>query len=252
MNIENIISLEKQLHSLGFENTGNFLLKRICFNPGHFFLPQKIEKGNEQLVFQFFIEKDIKHDAYLLRYYDATLQTELITANSIINDIDIVNLENLMKKIDWKNAFDFSSKKQLNWNDKASWEKELQLEAVMENISRLEITEEGFAIAAGLKLKYWQGAPYQELFGSINPVKSKFDISQRFYLFEGQVGISVDEAYRFLKNRLLEKQIHLKKKQTNNQETEETENDSQGPGNKGLLKKKRGGNSKYSKRSISV
>ncbi|GAB2821352.1 hypothetical protein [Ferruginibacter profundus] len=252
MNIENIISLEKQLHSLGFENTGNFLLKRICFKPDHFFLPQKIEKDNEQLVFQFFIEKDIKQDAYLLKYYDATLQAGLSANNSIINNIDIINLENLMKEVDWKNAFDFSSKKQLNWNDKASWEKELQLEAVMENISRLEITEEGFAIAAGLKLRYWRGAPYQELFGNINPVKNKSDISQRFYLFEGQVGISVDEAYRFLKNRLLEKQIHLKRKHTNNQEADETENESQGSDSKGLLKKKRGVNSKYSKRNISV
>ncbi len=252
MNIENIISLEKQLHSLGFENTGNFLLKRICFKPDHFFLSQKIEKDNEQLVFQFFIEKDIKQDEYLLKYYDATLQTELTANNSIINDINVVNLENLMKEVDWKNAFDFISKKQLSWNDKASWEKELKLEAVMENISGLEKTEEGAAIAAGLKLKYWQGAPYQELFGNINPVKSKSDICQRFYLFEGQVGISVDEAYRFLKNRFLEKQIHLKRKHTSNEEPGQTENDSKGSDNNGLLKKKRGGNSKYSKRNISV
>lgn len=252
MNIENIISLEKQLYSLGFENTGSLLLKRICFKPDHLFLLQKTEKGKEQLTFQFYIEKDAKQDLYLLKYYDATLQTELTLNNPIINNIDIANLENLMTEVDWKDAFDFISKKQLNWNDKSNWEKELQLEVVMENISGLEKTEEGSAIAAGLKLKYWNGLPYQELFGNINPLKSKSDISQRFYLFEGQVGISADEAHRFLKNRLLEKQIHLKRKQTNNQETDETENGSQGSVNKGFLKKKRDGKSKSGKRNISV
>lgn len=252
MNIENIISLDKQLHSLGFENTGNLLLKRICFKPDHFFLSQRIEKGKEQLTFQLSFEKDIKQDSYLLQYYDATLQAALLSNNSTINNVDIANLEKLMKEVDWKNAFDFISRKNLNWDDKTSWEKELQLEVVMENISGLEKTEEGRAIAAGLKLKYWNGLPYQELFGFINPVKSKSDICQRFYISEGHVGISVDEAYRFLQNRLLEKQILLKRKQTNNEETDEPEKDSQGSFNKTLLKKKHSGKLKSTKRNISV
>ena len=39
--------------------------------------------------------------------------------------------------------------------------------------------------------------------GNINPLKNKSEVSQRFYFFEGQTGISIDEAYRFLQNRWL-------------------------------------------------
>ena len=48
--------------------------------------------------------------------------------------------------------------------------------------------------------------------GSISPLKNKTEISQRFYLFEGQAGISVDEAYQFPQNHLLEKQMQAKRK----------------------------------------
>jgi len=62
-------------------------------------------------------------------------------------------------------------------------------------------------------------------------------LSQRFYFFEAQTGISVDEAYRFLQNRWLEKQMQAKRKQTvaNNRE-ELTEEEPTSSGN-GLLKR---------------
>ena len=62
-------------------------------------------------------------------------------------------------------------------------------------------------------------------------------LSQRFYFFEAQTGISVDEAYRFLQNRRLEKQMQAKRKQTvaNNRE-ELTEEEPTSSGN-GLLKR---------------
>ena len=92
-------------------------------------------------------------------------------------------------------AFDFEIKKQWSAEDKASWEKELKIESIIEALVSLEVTEEGKAISTSLKLKYWAGIAYQELLGSISPLKNKTEISQRFYLFEGQAGISVDEAY---------------------------------------------------------
>ena len=46
MNIENISALMGQLQSLGFENAGYSLLKRISFKPENFILSQKIEKKN--------------------------------------------------------------------------------------------------------------------------------------------------------------------------------------------------------------
>ena len=213
MNIQNIASLAEQINSLGFENAGYSILKRICFKPESFVIPQKMVKGKEQLIFHLCFEKESKKETYILKYYDAILQKEMSLSNAMVNEIDISSLEKRLAEIDWKMAFDFETKKQWSAEDKASWEKELKIESIIEALVSLEVTEEGKAISTSLKLKYWAGIAYQELLGSISPLKNKTEISQRFYLFEGQAGISVDEAYRFLQNRWLEKQMQAKRKQ---------------------------------------
>lgn len=239
MNIENISALMGQLQSLGFENAGYSLLKRISFKPENFILSQKIERAKDRLSFQLFFEKDIKQDIYVLSYYDAILQKETPLIDATINGINTSNLEKSMIEIDWNNAFDFNVKKLWNPDDKASWENELKIECVVEGLSELEKSEDGKVVAVGLKLKYWSGISYQELFGNISPLKNKSEVSQRFYFFEGQTGISVDEAYRFLQNRWLEKQMQAKRKESvanNGEELTEEEHTSSG---NGLLQKKR-------------
>lgn len=239
MNIENISALVKQLQSLGFENATYALLKRISFKPDHFTLLQKFDKGKDKLAFQLFFEKDNKQNMYALVYYDASLQKEHAVMDTIINEIDIYDLEKLMAEIDWKDAFDFITKKQLTLDDKSNWEKEQKVEAVIDSLSKLEKSEDGKVFSIGLKIKYWAGLSYQELFGTISSIKNKAEVSQRFYFFEGQAGISVDEAYRFLQNRQLEKEVQAKRKIVNNADSEDSENDQQASAGGSLLKKKR-------------
>ena len=239
MNIQNIAALGEQLQSLGFENAGSALLKRICFMPGNFILSQRMEKGKDHLNFHLFFEKYSQQNAYVLMYYDAILQKERALIDLTINGINSAALEERMTEIDWKSAFDFDIKKQWSLEVKESWENEQKIETIVEDLRELEKTEEGKTIAVNLKLKYWAGTPYQELFGNISPLKSKTEVSQRFYLFEGQPGISVEEAYRFLQNRWLEKQMQAKRKQTDEAENGETRNGSQFSSGNGLLKKKR-------------
>ena len=73
MNIENISALIGQLQSLGFENAGYSLLKRISFKPANITLAQKMEKAIDKLSFQLFFEKDVNQGIYVLSYYDAIL-----------------------------------------------------------------------------------------------------------------------------------------------------------------------------------
>ena len=240
MNIENILSLIVQLQSLGFEKAGYSFLKRISFKPEKFILSQRVEKGKDHLSFQLFFERDAKQGIYVLLYYEASLQKETPLINSIINGINPTRLEKSMLDIDWRSAFDFDTKKQLNLKDKASWEKEQIVESVIEALSELEKFEEGKVISVGLKLKYWSGTSYQKLFGNISPIKSKYEVSQRFYFSEGQTGISVDEAYRFLQNRWLEKDMQTKKKESG----ERLKDDLHTSSGNGLLQKKRLGISK--------
>lgn len=239
MNIQNIAALGEQLRSLGFENTGYSLLKRICFKPVNFFLSHKVEKGKDQLSFNLFFEKESKQNVYVLMHYDAILQKEMPMPDATINGINTATLKKRMAEIDWKSAFDFDIKKQWSLDDKESWNNEQKIESVIEDLCELEKTEDGRAIAVGLKLKYWAGTPYQELIGNISPLKNKSEISQRFYFSEGQEGISVDEAYRFLQNRWLEKQMQAKRKESaanNGEGFLEEEHTSSGSG---LLQKKR-------------
>lgn len=251
MNIQNIAELAEQLKLLGFENAGYSLLKRICFKPDAFFISHKIEKGKDHLSFQLFFEKDSKQNSYVLMYYDAILQKEMTLPDATINGINTTTLEKRMAEMDWKSAFDFNIKKQWSVEDKGSWDKEQKVESVIEDLSELESVEEGKVIAVGLKLKYWIGVPYQELVGNINPLKNKSEVSQRFYFFDGQAGISVDEAYRFLQNRRQEKRMQVKRKEAvaiNSDEIPEEEHASSG---NGLLRKKRLNNSKKANRKSS-
>lgn len=239
MNIQNIIVLEEQLLKLGFETARESLLKIICFKPDNFLITNRIEKGKDKLVFQLFFERDTKQNVYKLSYYDAILQKEAAPADVTINGITISDLEKTVGEIDWKTAFDFNVKKLWDADDKASWEQEQKIEGIIEAFAELEKSDEGKAVVVDLKLKNWNSAPYQELFGNIRPLQNKSEVSQRFYFFEGQTGISVDEAYRFLQNRWMEKQMQAKRKYpVANNEEELTEAEHTSSGN-GLLQKKR-------------
>ena len=239
MDIQNITALSNKLEALGFDHLGYLLLKKISFRLQSFCLLSKANHLNSDLNFQLFIQKNVVTDNYELLYYDAILQVSSDTNEQFINGIDIGEVKIAMAKIDWKNAFDLTTGRNLPVNEKSEWKKEEEIELVLEKLEALEKSENGKSIATALKLEFWAGLPYQELFGNIAPVKTKYEISQRFYCATGQPGISVDEAYRFLQNRLLEKQILLRKKQPENSDVADDSVDSQPSSGSGLLRKKR-------------
>lgn len=247
MNIQNIAALSGQLQSLGFENVGYPLLKRICFKPRNFHLLQKIQKGKDRLSFQFFFEVDNEQNAYFLKYYDASLQKEIVLADTTINGINSNLLEKQMADVDWKRAFQFEEKKLLDVDDKVSWEKEQKIESIVKDLAVLDSTEDGKIISLNLKHKFWAGVSDFELLGNISPLKNKPEVSQRFYFFEGQAGISLEEAYRFLQNQFLEKQILAAKKQVEEPNVSELKDNGAAATGGSLLAKKRATKSKAAK-----
>jgi hypothetical protein len=128
---------------------------------------------------------------------------------------------------------------------------EEEVESVIEKLQVLEGSDTGKNVATNLKLEFWSGLPYQDLFGNITPGKNKYEISQRFYCSSGQPRITVDEAYRFLQNRLLEKQISNRNKQPEIQEADGNTTDSVPASGSGLLRKKRINGKKNSKKQHS-
>ena len=243
MNIESIKALVLQLKQLGFEEMEYLLAKRIAFRPSSFSISKKMSRNKAELNFQLFFEKKGGQDEYSFIYYDALFRLESEVKDFSVNGIEINSLEISMREINWQDAFNLKPARTSPVQEKEQFEKEQQIEKVIIDLHRIEEVELGRSIAAGLKLKYWSGYPYQEICGSIQRVKEKSEIGQRFYFFEGQSGISVDEAFRFLYNKWQERQLSLKRKETINDADPSANNDSSS--GTGLLQKRKLYNKKH-------
>lgn len=238
MNILNIAELSKQLEVLGFHDAGSLLLKRICFKPVNFYLPQRVIKEKDVMLFSLYFELLQKTDNYRLQYYDVTLQKANGDLALPVDGVNPAELEKQMAAIDWKKAFSLDDKKSWNAEDKSTWETELRISGIIETLSILEKSEPGKVIASVLKQKFWTGTLHQEIVGSIPFVKNKADVTQRFYIAEDGSGITTEEAYRFLQNKYMEKQLQLKRKQSDSVD-ESSDEESNSSSSSGLLKKKR-------------
>ncbi len=109
MNIENIKALAKLLHSIGVENAASGLLRRICLHPEKFMLERRIIKGADTISAQFYFQKVGDGFDYSLRHYDVILVSESQLKEQTINGVSIPALEEEMKTIDWKKAFETGS-----------------------------------------------------------------------------------------------------------------------------------------------
>jgi hypothetical protein len=235
MNIQNIAALSRQLEVLGFGDHSSWLLKQIALRPKNFFLSHQVAKGRDLLHFSIFFEMINEARDYNLLYYDAVFQKEFIFPDRTINGIRVVELEKKMNLINWIEAFDSRDIKKWSVEDAASWDNENKVESVVAALQKLEEDENGCAIANQLKQKFWADVCNREYFSGLGNFKNKTDIGQRFYFFDGEAVISVEDAYRFLLNRWKEKQMQLKKKEAAASEASDDEK----TGGSGLLEKKR-------------
>ncbi len=213
MNIQNIISMAKVLEGLGFDAViGNQILKRVSFRPVEFTIHQQKLQGKDVINFQLFFEKN-RSENYSCVYYEAILRKEIEIPEAAIETIDVSELENRMATINWVSFLSIEQDKSFQKDDIHNWKKEETVESIVSDLMLLDSVVEGKECAFRLKMKYWCDTPVQEMIANVNLLRSKFEISQRFYLLEGQGGISTEESYRYLNNRWLEKQLQAKRKQ---------------------------------------
>lgn len=209
MNIQNIAALTEKLVATGFnENIGRRLLQYVCFRPADFILTEHLAKDKDVLTCTLFFER--KGDDYVCSFYDASFLKETEMPDISVQGIHLRELDKRMSETEWQ--LKESGNGSFNLNNEASWEREKRIEGIVTDLSRLSATDEGKRFADALKLKYWAHIPLHPMMGNINALKSRFEVCQRFYFYDGQ-GISVDEAYRFLLNRWLEKKLQARKKQ---------------------------------------
>ena len=246
MNIQNITALADSLQSLGFQNTIlQQLVKNISLNVPNYIIHQRMIKGNDVINFHLTFEMNGTGNAYSFVHYDATLRKEIEIPDTKINEIEVKELDKRMGEINWGSLFESENKK---WKteDKTTWLEEEKVENIVTDLHAWEPTEEGKEMAIRLKVKYWCDTPLEELFSDLRSLRTRFEISQRFYFFEGQSGISTEEAYRFLHNKWMEKQLQMKRKQSEVSTVEDQSNGEakRGSGKNLLQKKSRNKNNK--------
>ena len=207
MNLENIVALAEMLVVTGFEqNVAKKLLRQICFRPASFVLSERFVKEGGWLRCNIYLEKE--GELYGCRYYDASFLKAIAIPELVIQSVNIRELDQQMDGIDWKleeERLDFDRSNEL------SWQTERQIENAISELSKLSVSPDGKYFADYLKLKHWSDIDKLPAGNNVNAIRSKFEVSQRFYFFDGK-GISVEEAYRFLMNRWLEKKLNERAK----------------------------------------
>lgn len=203
---KNIEHLKMQLVGLGFdEGLENELYAKICFRPAKFDVAYRLMREHDTVNYTLMLERDVE-EQYQCLYYDACLRKNITVPDTVAGDTDIVALNNIMNTVNW----DFSGIA----DRQILVETANQVDEVLNDLQLLSGTVEGRKMADLLKFKHWSDTPIEYLFNGLGAFKTQYEITQRFYLAEGQ-GITTEEAYRFLCNRWVERKLLAKRKEGN-------------------------------------
>lgn len=187
-----IALVEEALENLGFDASLHSTLHTyFSLQVSRFSVLYKTVKERDVLKFNLFFQR--KENSYSCLYYDAILRKEIILPDTIIDTINIKDLDEQMNLINWKELFN----------------KEENISSIIDDLKILDSSKEGKLFSEQLKVKYWSDTPLENTM-NIFFLKQKFEISQRFYFPENGTGISIEEAYRFLTNKWMERQLKRK------------------------------------------
>jgi len=209
--------MEKQLQHImdvfadvGFPRTLEWPVQvHLCFAPARFAVQHEQFRGSDQLRYEVWVAREEDNSKYMPVYYDATLirPLELNPQNgcaeqviSLNQQMQLVNWSGLLGKAATATVGDFS---------------DLGLVAdIVDNLTALEQHEGGQFFADLLRLRYWTRTPFEHYARCGSGSKGLFEVTQRFHFFSDGQGITLDEAYRFLQHRWLQKKLQDAQKGT--------------------------------------
>ena len=208
MNIQHVTALIEMLSTLGFPAPAHRqLLFYACLGQKQFVVGARIYFGEDIMNYQVHFKEDNASRRLTCVYYDATLRKTVEIEASVINGVDVSELEKRMTSVNWQIPLEDSSSDNLQIADKTTWMKEAIIEEITRDLEIISATAEGAVIANTMKYKFWTEPLLQNTKLELHLIKSKYELSQRFYILNGD-GITANEAYRFLNNRWLERSIH--------------------------------------------
>jgi hypothetical protein len=223
MNEKNIESLKVQLTSLGLHPDVEYQLRaNICLEPHNFQVPYRQIKEADTMNSIFYIEQN--ENGYYCRYYEACLRKKISVPLILLNEVDLNDLHERMNVVDWDIRPSDISKDKIQKEKVVAWEREEAIAGIVADLKKLSETAEGLQLADRLRLKFWADTPLVSLIPNLNVLRNHYEISQRFYFFDGEEQITLDEAYRFLSHRWRERQLNAKKKEPENNDGRESGN----------------------------
>jgi len=224
---ERVDVLKKQLLLLGFAGgLEQELLSELCFLPETFTIDSKRIFFSDTVVFTFHFEIVKAGNEYRCKFYDAVLRKQISFTDAGLLYDQCISLDEKMQQVDWE---------LLKPGAAIAVETAAAVEVIVQELQQLSSMENGKEFADRLRLRYWQLPHLAHRFTAAPPTRNKFEINQRFYFFEDEPAITIDEAYRFLNNKWMEKKFQAKKSQV---ESSAAVSDEPGGGAAGMIGKK--------------
>jgi hypothetical protein len=202
VNENNVTAITEIISKLGLpDSLTNELRLHLCFLPDQFYLHHYQERGGDRLRFDVCVQNEKGTNTYVIPYYEACLQKTVVVPLFQVGEVNSAELEKRMSAIDWQGLNKELERVELK-----------AIEKIVFELNQLMAEPEGQQVADLLRWKYWSSTPFFIYCNNNRGLKNDFEVSQRFYLFQDEEIISIDEAYRFLCHRWREKQVHVMKK----------------------------------------
>jgi hypothetical protein len=154
--------------------------------------------------------RDEATSSYYCNYYDASLRKKPEVPATILNEVDVKELDRKMALVKWSEVLKHSNR-QIGGLEIES-ENQNEIESIVLDLQKLSSSVEGADISSILKNKYWLETPLEQFCDKPAAPKANCEITQRFYFYEGEEQIKLEEAYRFLSHLWREKSKPAKQK----------------------------------------
>jgi len=212
MDMPNIKALVKLLETLGFSSLlDKKLVYHACFRQKYFSIKEQKAFGEDLMSYEIFFKENEADRKLFCSHYDAALRKAIRIEPAVLNEIDLRQLDDRMKRVNWEQIAQFGTSSEFNLADKETWKEQAWIEQISGDLETLSSTEEGRNVAGCLQYKHWADLPLESMITNLFFIKTKLEYSQRFYIINEE-GITAGEAYRFLNNRWIQRQMQEKKK----------------------------------------
>ena len=220
MELQNIKVLTTLIEALGFSaSMGKKIVYYCCLHQKEFSINERKSFGDDVMNYQIFFKENNATGKLVCTHYDAFLRKNISMKSLRVDNVDLHKLDERMKSVNWDELSQFRELTPFDLSDKESWKHFGSLEEIILDLEKLASTDEGRIVGDNLKYKYWIDSPLENLIPNLYLLKSKIEYTQRFYII-GENGITADEAFRFLNNKWMQRQVQSKKQDDVNVEVE--------------------------------